>query len=505
MKAATTARARLLSAARTGRVVGGERAKAKTPPPGAPTAKKRGTVHPTTRIVQPLPLYLQLDRIGGNMTPQQVSTIIRQADNGYMWQLCDLANEARQKDCHLQGILDTHETELSGLEWAILPPKNPIAKEVKVADFCTKTFDNLDELPDLFAHLAGAFYYGYNNAETDYATDGKYLVPTGFDHIAPRRFVFELTQGRLQQWDQSGGAKPYPGIDLMTEFPGKFIQFQPRVNGDVPSREGLVRVLMWAALFRNWDQRDWLSLAELAWKPWRTGEYAKGASDDDIRNLTSILENMVSNGVAVYPQGTEVKVEWPKNMGPVTSPHAELFDTLGREMSKAVLGNSMTTEHGKHGTQAAAQTGKEMQVDKRNARAKKIAACIRKQLITPLVRMNFGDDVRIPSFRFATEDEVDLLQFSQAIAAIRGAGLKNISARHVRDKMGLPEVEVVEDETGEGIPQDEVLDPVPPPPEVGEPGDEEGAGDKKPAGGPKKPAKKPAAKPAKKPSGGEGA
>ena len=44
-------------------------------------------------IVSDLPLYLQLQRIGGKLTPQEVSSILQQADSGYTWRLVDLANK----------------------------------------------------------------------------------------------------------------------------------------------------------------------------------------------------------------------------------------------------------------------------------------------------------------------------------------------------------------------------------------------------------------------------
>jgi hypothetical protein len=49
-----------------------------------------------------LALNNQFSRIGGAITPLQVSAIIQEADDGTTYRLVDLMNECRQKDCHLQ-------------------------------------------------------------------------------------------------------------------------------------------------------------------------------------------------------------------------------------------------------------------------------------------------------------------------------------------------------------------------------------------------------------------
>lgn len=406
---------------------------------GKTPAGDRRTFEPSERVIGDLPLYLQLQRIGGSLTPIQVSQILRSADNGQTYLLVDLTNELRQKDCHLQGILEAFECAVADLEWQIDPPENATATEAEAAATITSWLRAVPTLPDLFSHLAGGFVAGYAVAEALLAKSGRYLAPTGFVLESARRFCFELTRGRLQWWDQ-GGAGPsgtYPGVDFQAEWPGRFLVFQPRVVGDVQCREGLARPLMWAALFRNWDVRDWLSLAELSWKPWRHAEYDNEAEEEAIRDLESAIVNMTSSRVAVVPAGTNLKVEWPHGLGPSGSPHAEFFDVMGREMSKCVLGTTTTVELGKHGNQSASQTGERVETRKMSARARKIAVCM-SEFVRQLTRINWGDAVRAGAFQFDTEDETDLLQFGQGVAALVDAGLRSIPAKWVHDQAGIP-------------------------------------------------------------------
>ena len=240
---------------------------------------------------------------------------------------------------------------------------------------------------------------------------------------------------------------PIDGVDFLAEWPNKFIVSQPRITGDVQCREGLVRVLMWAGLFRNWTLSDWLKLGEIAWKPWRTGEYQKGATREDVDALINVLESMTSSGVAMVPDTTKLKVEWPGGQGGVKASHSELFDVVGREMSKAVLGQTLTTEAGKIGSQALGSVHNEIRKDILEADARQLAAVITRDLITPMIRLNFGPTAPVPILRFLTEDAEDLQAFSKSIQQFVDAGLR-IPAAWVRDRAGIPDPDEEEEMLG---------------------------------------------------------
>ncbi len=391
-------------------------------------------------VAPDLPVWQQLQRVGGALTPNQVSAIIREADQGRMAGLMDLANEVRQKDCHLQAVLSTGEEAISGLPWELdLPPMHKRV-ERKAAEFCDRVLRSQRNFARFIAHHAGAAYYGYSVSEIAWARDGATLVPADLRPLAHRRFLYAYETGRLHLFDNNG-TMTLPGIDLRADYPLQFVVSQPRINGDVPCREGLVRALMWAALFRNWSISDWLKLGEIAWKPWRTGTYTREATDEDINGLVAVLEGMTSSGVAVVPEGTKLEISWPgggSSGAGGRGTHSELFAVVGAEMSKAVLGQTLTTEQGAVGSQALGRVHNEVRKDLREARAKSVAGDICRDLIEPLVRLNFGPGVCAPVFQFLTDDALDLSSFAASMKTLREAGLR-IPAQWVRDQAGIPE------------------------------------------------------------------
>jgi phage gp29-like protein len=384
-------------------------------------------------------------RIGGGLTPRQVSAIMREADSGYVYRLVDLANESRQKDCHVQALLHTRESALSGLPWSVTPAVPyegyvPTERDKEVSYFVESALKNAEGngersrgFTDLLSHLAGGIYFGYAVAEIDYEiSDGK-IVPSGFTPISPRRFRFSLDSGTLLWWDQFG---MLDGVNLPTRYPDKFLQHQPRVNGDVPAREGLVRVLMWAALFRNWAMADWMRLAELAYKPWRIGRYKSTASTKDIEDMVDALERLTSNGVATFSDRADVQIEWPERGRGGKPEHHDLSEFLGMEMSKCVLGQTLTVEQGERGARSLGEVHDRVRKDIRESDSVAMAATVRRDLIEPLVRLNYGPDQLVPWFEFVTEDAVDLGALSRAIEGLVRAGL-DIPQWWVRDRAGI--------------------------------------------------------------------
>jgi len=380
-------------------------------------------------------LSMQFQRIGGNLTPQMVSSIIVQADSGDQSRLVDLSNEARQKDCTLHSVLQTRELSLNSLEWQVNTAEESRRKSRKVAEFCEEALKACDSFGRALQDLQGGPYYGHSTDEVLWIKDGRNVIPGEFAHIHQRRFEFRQSDGRLCL-SGCNGLGDFP-VDLIVDQPaGKFIQHQPRINGDVPAREGLSRVLMWVALFRNWDIRDWMQLAEMGWKPTRLGKYKKGADSKDIDALYAVLARLTSSAWAGLPDTTEVLIEWPKGNA-VGSTHKELADFLGAEMAKAVLGQTLTTDSGEKGARSLGDVHDRVRRDILESDARAIEQTINRQLIGPMVRMNFGNAEVPPEFKFVTAETANVESFANAMAKL--APVARIPAAWAREQIGAPE------------------------------------------------------------------
>lgn len=399
-------------------------------------------------IVVPRPIWDQFTRIGGSLTPAAVSSIIREADTGRPARLVDLMHEARQKDCHLQSVLQTRELAVKGLTWDVLAAGDkPLKRELKAAKRLKEAVEESEGFSETIAHLTGeGTLFGFAWVEVIWkkADDGL-LVPARFKPVSCRRFGFHSADGRLLFDPVGHGAIDADGVDLLETYPpGKFICYAPRVNGDVQLREGLCRALLWAALFRNWDIRDWLTFAELAWKPLRRAQFKKQTvSKEDREKMRKHLAAWLSDGVLVHGDSIEVFLEAVKNTagtGSAGGPHEQLARWLGEEMSKAVLGSSDIVEPGKNGARAATAERGGLRKDILEADATGESAVLTAMLARPFFAMNYGPRMRPSNLALITEDTVNLKEFSETISNLVTSKLR-IPAQWVRETVGIPEPE----------------------------------------------------------------
>jgi phage gp29-like protein len=433
-------------------------------------------------------------RMGGGITPADILPIMRAADGGDPSRLIDLTNELRQKVGHLQSTLFTREAALAKLEWEITLPgasgkprlgKGGKARRASPGEsqrrFIEDTFRALDapspdsalsSLRGLFADLSGGTVDGHAVSEALHTRDKRgRLIPRGFKKHPARRFGYDFTgkfpSDRLILRDSTTRNVP---VDFRSDFPFRFIVSQPRVNGDVPSREGLGRVLVWPSLFWNWALSDYLKLAELAWKPWRLAKILKNASKDEIRKAQAALQSLVTNGCATHSENVEILLKWADGAKTGSSGHGDLLARLAAEISKAALGQTLTTEQGAVGSQALGNVHNDVRKDHLEFDAQHLASVITRDLIRPLIELNFGPGAPIPIFRFVTEDATDFKAFAEALKVlVKDIGMK-IPKAWAHDQLGVPVPQEGEEILGEDAPDEEPEGEKPPPsPEGDEP------------------------------------
>lgn len=391
----------------------------------------------------------------GPQNPAGVSSIIRYADTGYMWRLCDLFEKYRNEDSHLQTVCSRRERALADVPWQIVPASNK-RRDLKIAAWLEEKLHEMGDhkvdgvttksFSDTVTHLNAGVIYGYSAGEVPWVKEGQCVKPAGFLPMGARRFVYSQFDGQLRWFDVMGAVEPYPGVDLLNAYPdGRFLVHQPRINGAIGSREGLIRCLVWAAMFRLWTVKDWHRAGEFSWKPYRIGYYKKdGSIDEDRTAMEEALQYLSNMGFAALPDTVELEIAFAKNRtagdGGV---HGGLAAFLAAEMSKVTLGATLSVEQGKVGSNALGNVHQDVAKEVRDADARAIEGTIQRQLIVPMVRYNFGD-VPMPSFRFVTEEGADLSLLAIAIEKLSKQGLQ-IPAKWVRTAFGIPEPDVGEE------------------------------------------------------------
>lgn len=397
-------------------------------------------------------------RWGNGLTPEAITSVLRSAEQGYMDRVADLLDEVRQLDAHLQAELFKRERAVSGAPFKVVPD-GKTAKAKQAAAYCQEVLDNL-EVPQAglalgfrgaLAHLVGGgLWHGRAALEVVWARDGRHLRPVRLEWVHPRRLSYAAAGWKLHVWDATASGTPFarfPGVpvDDKALFPdGKLVVHTPRVFGTYPTREGLGRVLVWYSAFKRWTVRDWLAFAEWAGRGLRIGKYQTGrdpknpgaqATDDDVEVLRDALEAMSSSVSTVIPDVTELAVHPPPNNQEV---HERLVLLCNGEISKAVLGGTLTSDPGERGARSLGVVHDDVRLQLAAHDAEGVAADVRRDLLGPAVRERFGGACPVPFVEITTEPRESLDAFATRVKAMVDAGLV-MPAKFVRETLGIPE------------------------------------------------------------------
>ena len=116
-----------------------------------------------------------------------------------------------------------------------------------------------------------------------------------------------------------------------------------------------MRVTAMAYLAKNLALKDWMIFAEVFGMPIRVARYEPSATQEEKRELLRMLESLGSHAAGVFSRAVELQV-LEANRGTIGPPYERLIEFLNREMSKAWLGQTLTTDvTGQKGTIAATQ------------------------------------------------------------------------------------------------------------------------------------------------------
>lgn len=439
---------------------------------------------------------------GNTLTPQTVSGVLQNADTGYLWMLADLLDEARERDGHMHAELQKRELRVAGSDWELVPPEGSGAAGEEIAKWCGARLREIESLGALsrdfgsaIADLMGAVYQGRVGLEVVWRDERGWMVPGALYFLHPRRFTY-AADWRLRLWDASGTSPTsyqpvntdspfgmFPGLPL-DRFPaGKFIAHNPRVRGVMPTREGLGRLLVWWCTFKRFAVRDFAAFAEWAGRGLRVGTFATGrgpmgefpASEDDRAVLQQVLDAMSSSNAATFADTTKVDVmNAPSN----NDVHSDLIALCNAEQSKAVVGGTLGSESSRGGgTRALGEVHERNELMIARADANAVGSTLVRDLVRPMVRMNFGERAPVPRMRFAVDPAQDLDAVAKRIQIFTGLGgdIAQADARNLLNLpdpspgaplLGIPTERKVEDYRGDTAPQGAAPNVRPPPPDL---------------------------------------
>lgn len=366
------------------------------------------------------------------LTPQRLARIFREADAGDVYRQMELFEEMEEKDPHLFSQLQTRKNAVTGLDYEIIAFDSDNENDKAIAKFVADQINGIEDFEDVEMDLLDAIGKGFAVSEILWGYSNGTTTVESIKSRLQKRFFWDSIDDSFKVRTQE-----FPSGLIVPE--NKFILHRYKARSGHPSRAGVLRVVAWMYLFKNYDVKDWVSFCEVFGMPLRLGKYAPGASDEDKEALMQALVKIGTDAAGIIPEGTEIDFHEANKTSSI-----DVYERLARycdeQMSKAILGQTLTSDSG-GGSFAQSKTHNEVRHDLTVADCKALASTLRRDLLRPLVLFNFGDDTRIPYIRYDCEESEDLKESAEVIGTlIQQTGLK-VPTAFLYKKFNIPKPE----------------------------------------------------------------
>jgi len=272
------------------------------------------------------------------LTPRRLTAILREADAGDLARQMELFSEAEQKDAHLYSCLQTRKLAIAGCGWEVLPASES-PEAVSTASFVSDALSGMDNFEEALLDLLDAVGKGFSVSEIMWEP-GARVLPRELRKRPQKRFTFLGPDGVSGPPRLLTEAEPVYGVPLTSD---KFLVHVYRAGADIPERGGVLRVLAWIYLFKNYALKDWVSFCEVFGMPLRLGVYSPSASKEDRETLVQAVTQLGSDAAGVISESTRIEFIEASKKGD-GNPYKDLIELLNREISKAVLGQTLTDQ-----------------------------------------------------------------------------------------------------------------------------------------------------------------
>lgn len=368
--------------------------------------------------------------VSRGLIPTRLAGILDSASEGNTEEFLSMAEEMEETDLHYYAVLSTRKLAVVGAH-RDLEPADDSESAKRIAEECTKWVVDRPEFGQAMYDWLDALGKGFAVIQPVWDTSTRPWTYKELRYTDPRWFTFDTENLRtmLLRTDRKPEGEPMP--------PGRFAVHKPHLKSGLPIRSGFARLAAITFMLKKYTLKDWVAFMEVFGMPTRIGKYNPDSTGSEERSqLLAALRLIGHDAAALVPEGMEIEILDTKRPSGGDSLFGGLADYLDKQLSKGILGQTMTTDNGS--SLAQARVHEDVRRDILAADARQLEATVQAHLIRPWVIYNFGLDAPEPRFRIHIEPPEDLELFTKAALPWVQAGMRT-DAAWVREKLGIPE------------------------------------------------------------------
>jgi len=287
-------------------------------------------------------------------------------------------------DTHLTAVITQRKMQVLQMGWEL-----ESAEEIKseLLELISKW--NINKIG---SEILDVLLYGFVAMEIIWEKDKNKFIPKDLIEKPQEWFIFNK-ENELRLRKKSQGYYSFFEGEKLDE--NKFIILQNNPNYNNPYGEKLLSKIYWLIKFKQTAIESWHDLADKFGIPFLVGYYTPTATPEEKTELINLIEQMIQNRIGLLKEGTVIdfKEEKKYEVGQIFNSFLEF---LNREISKAILTETLTTEINKTGSYNAAQIHKEI-LEYIGLFDKKYIEMALSEMLRKYVKINYGknESVRI--------------------------------------------------------------------------------------------------------------
>ncbi len=306
------------------------------------------------------------------------------------------------------------------------------AQRHAIAATVQEVISGIENWEQALDHLLDALAYGFALVEVVWRVDratGHVGVERLVPH-APWEFAFDaqgglwrLGDGMARRPSSARAASDPVAPPLLWPRPGevyvsahgaqrmperKFLIFVSQPTVERPYGTPLAARVYWYSWFKRQALQDWAQFNANFGSPTPLARYAATTPPSDVDRLTEALERLREQSGLVVPETISVELLESRRASAGASSFRELADWCNDEISKVVLGQTLTTSEGRRsGSLALGRIHEAVRHDYLVADARALGQVLTRQLVRWIVDFNFGTEAPAPEFVFDVEEPLD--------------------------------------------------------------------------------------------------
>ena len=300
-------------------------------------------------------------------------------------------------DAHVWSCYQSRKSGALSCEWKLDEAKEGSVRQNKNGYKIIENLMNSLDVYQIITDMLDAPFYGMSPIEIIWKSAENSWLPERIEGKPPEWFAFD-PENKLR----------FLSRDNMTdgeEIPDyKFLLPRHHATYQNPYGERLLARCFWPVVFKKGGFKFWAIFTEKYGMPWLVGRVPRSTNETERGALLSRLTSMVQDAVAVINDDESVDLKESSSKSASADIYEKLISASNREVSKAILGQTLTTEIDKGGSYAATKEHMEVRADLVDQDKRMISQAFN-ILFSWIIEFN-AQGAAVPAFAFFEEEDI---------------------------------------------------------------------------------------------------